>query len=101
MVITAVPLPKGWGLEDVIGEPAELQLQLADLGRFEDQHNDRLGWHSRNIMAVAPEVCWCNKHPAAAQRLTLFHNMSFRTMRHAACTMLPHVLAQVSASTAS
>ena len=57
MVIAAVPLPKGWGLEDVIGEPAKLQLQLADLGRFEDQHNDRLGWHSRNIMAVAPEVC--------------------------------------------
>ena len=55
-IYTALPLPRGWGLDSVLGEPARLQLQLADLGRFEDQHNDRLGWHSRNIMAVAPEV---------------------------------------------
>jgi len=54
---SALPLPKGFGLDSVLGEPAELLLQLADLGRFEDQHNDHLGWHARNIMAVAPEVC--------------------------------------------
>ncbi len=53
----ALPLPRGWGLDNVLGEPARLQLQLADLGSFEDQHNDHLGWHARNIMAVAPEVC--------------------------------------------
>ena len=53
----ALALPKGWGLDSVLGEPAELQLQLADLERFEDKHNDELGFHARNIMAVAPEVC--------------------------------------------
>ena len=52
----ALALPKGWGLDSVIGSPAELQLQLADLERFEDKHNEKLGFHARNIMAVAPEV---------------------------------------------
>ena len=49
-------MPKGWGLDSLLGGPAELQLQLADLERFEDKHNDQLGFHARNIMAVAPEV---------------------------------------------
>lgn len=55
----ALPLPKFWGLDTVLGEPAKLQLQLADLDKFEGQHNDRLGWHARNIMAVAPEARSC------------------------------------------
>ncbi len=48
---------RGGALTVSLESQQRLLLQLADLGSFEDQHNDHLGWHARNIMAVAPEVC--------------------------------------------
>ncbi len=38
-------------------------LPLADLARFEDTHNERLGFHARNIKAVAPEVRYILLNP--------------------------------------
>ncbi len=48
--------PRSWALQDALSTPPVMGLPLADLARFEDTHNDRLGFHARNIKAVAPEV---------------------------------------------
>ncbi|KAK9917572.1 hypothetical protein WJX75_005898 [Coccomyxa subellipsoidea] len=51
----AEEVPRSWAAQEVLGSPPLLALPLADLERFEDTHNGRLGFHARNIKAVAPE----------------------------------------------
>ncbi|BDA50643.1 probable lysyl endopeptidase at N-terminal half [Coccomyxa sp. Obi] len=47
--------PRSWAVQDALSTPPVMGLPLADLARFQDTHNDRLGFHARNIKAVAPE----------------------------------------------
>lgn len=55
-VAGAAGLPRSWPSRGLLGEAPVMQIPLADLVRFEDQHNQGLGSYARNIKAIAPEV---------------------------------------------